>query len=70
MGGMGRVPPEMAMLIELYLPTFDVRDSHELQVVALADTASAVLRSLDLTHGWIVQALFTLCSLLTRAPLP
>jgi hypothetical protein len=46
---MSRVLTEMAMLIEQYLPTCDVRDSHEGQVVALADTAYAALRSLDLS---------------------
>ena len=44
----------MAMLMEPYLPTFEVRDSHELRVVGPADTAYAVLRCLDLTHAWIV----------------
>jgi hypothetical protein len=51
------------MLIEQYLPTFDVRDYHELRVAAPADTAYAVLRSLDLTRSWIVQALFAIRSL-------
>jgi hypothetical protein len=60
----------MAMLMEPYLPTFDVRDSHGLRVVGPADTVSAVLRSLDRTHAWIVQALFALCSLPTRVPRP
>jgi len=58
------------MLIEPYLPTVDVRDFHEVQVVAPADTACAALRSLDLTRSWIVQALFTLYSLPTRVPRP
>jgi hypothetical protein len=53
----------MAMLIEQYLPTFDVRDSHELRVAAPADAAYAALRALDLTRSWIVQALFALRSL-------
>jgi hypothetical protein len=60
---MGRIPPETAMLIEQYLESFDVRDYHELRVAALADTAYAVLRSLDPTRSWIVQALFALRSL-------
>jgi hypothetical protein len=61
------------MLIAQYLPTFDVRDYHETQVRAPADTAYAVLRALDLNRSWIVQALFTLRSLpsrLLRRPSP
>jgi hypothetical protein len=54
------------MLLEQYLPTFDVRDYHEVRVVAPADTACAVLCSLDLHRSWIVQALFTICSLPSR----
>jgi hypothetical protein len=54
------------MLIEQYLPTFDVRDYHEKQVVASAETAYAVLRSLDLNRSWIVQALFAMRSLPSR----
>jgi hypothetical protein len=56
----------MAMLIEEYLPTFDVRDYHDVQVVAPADAAYATLRSLDLTRSWIVQALFAIRSLPSR----
>lgn len=37
------VPTETAMLIEQYLPTFDVRDYHEVPVTAPADKAYAVL---------------------------
>ena len=54
------------MLIEQDLPTFDVRDYHEVQVVAPADTAYAVLRSLDLQRSWIVPALFAIRSLPSR----
>jgi hypothetical protein len=57
---MGRIPPETAMLIEQYLESFDVRDYHQLRVAALADTVYAVLRSMDPTRSWIVQALFAL----------
>jgi hypothetical protein len=60
---MGRIPPETAMLIEQYLESFDVRDYHQLRVAALADTVYAVLRSMDPTRSWIVQALFALHSL-------
>lgn len=51
------------MLIERYLPTYDVRDYHEAQVATPAATAYAVLRSLDLTQSWTVQALFAIRSL-------
>jgi hypothetical protein len=54
------------MLIEQYLPTFDVRDYREVRVVAPAETAYAVLRSLDLQRSWIVQALFAIRSLPSR----
>jgi hypothetical protein len=50
------------MLMEQYLPTFDVRDYHKVRVVASADTAYAVLHSLDLHCSWIVQALFAIRS--------
>ena len=40
---MSRVLTEMAMLIEPYMSTFDMRDFHEVRVVALAATAYAVL---------------------------
>lgn len=61
------------MLIEQYLPTFHVRDYHELRVAAPADTAYAALRTLDLQRSWIVPALFALRSLpgrLLRRPSP
>ncbi len=58
--------PETAMLIEQYLPTFDLRDDHDVRVVAPADTAYAALCSLDLTPSWMVQALFTIRSLPSR----
>ena len=61
------------MLIAQYLPAYDVRDYHETQVRAPAETAYAVLRALDLQRSWIVQALFTLRSLpgrLLRRPPP
>jgi hypothetical protein len=45
------VPTETAMLIERYLPTYDVRDYHEAHVATPAETAYAVLRSLDLTQS-------------------
>jgi hypothetical protein len=64
---------ETAMLIAQYLPTYDVRDYHEAEVRAPADTAYAVLRALDLNRSWIVQALFALRSLpsrLLRRPSP
>jgi hypothetical protein len=54
------------MLIEQYLPTYDVQDYHEAPVRAPAETAYAVLRALDLNHSWIMQALFTLRSLPSR----
>jgi hypothetical protein len=65
-----------ALLIAQYLPEYDVRDYHEAQVRAPADTAYAVLRALDLNQSWLVQALFTLRSLpgrllrRTAPPLP
>jgi hypothetical protein len=55
------------MLIARYLLTFDVRGYHEARVVAPADTAYAVLRSLDLNRPWIVQALFIIRSLPSRS---
>jgi hypothetical protein len=61
------------MLIERYLPTYDVRDYHEARVAAPAQAAYGVLRSLDLNRSWIVQALFTIRSLpsrLLRIPSP
>jgi hypothetical protein len=61
------------MLIAQYLPTYDVRDYHETQVMAPAETAYAVLRALDLQRSWVVQALFVLRSLpgrLLRRPSP
>jgi hypothetical protein len=64
---------ETAMLIAQYMPTYDVRDYHEAQVMAPADTAYAVLRALDLQRSWTVQALFALRSLpsrLLRLPSP
>lgn len=51
LGGTRCVPTEMAMLIERYLPTFDVRDYHEVQLAVPADRAYVVLRSLDLTRS-------------------
>ena len=54
------------MLIEQYLPTYDVQDYHEAPVRAPAETAYAVLRALDLNRSWIMQALFTLRSLPSR----
>jgi hypothetical protein len=61
------------MLIAHYLPEYDVRDYHETQVRAPAETAYAVLRDLDLQRSWLVQVLFTLRSLpgrLLRRPSP
>jgi hypothetical protein len=62
------------MLIERYVPTYDVRDYHEARVTAPAKAAYAVLRSLDLNRSWIVQALFAIRSLpgrlLGRTPPP
>ena len=54
------------MLIEQYLPTYDVQDYHEAPVRAPAETAYAVLRALDLNRSWIMQALFTVRSLPSR----
>jgi hypothetical protein len=54
------------MFIEQYLPTYDVRDYHEAQVMAPATTAYAALRALDLNRSWMVQALFTVRSLPSR----
>jgi hypothetical protein len=54
------------MLIAQYMPTFDVRDYHEIQVMAPVATAYAALRSLDVNRSWVVQTLFTLRSLPSR----
>ena len=54
------------MLIDSSLPTYDVREYHQVRVEAPAGTAYAVLRSFDLNRSWIVQTLFAIRSLSSR----
>ena len=53
------------MLNDSSLPTYDVRDYHQVRVEAPA-TAYAVLRSFDLNRSWSVQTLFAIRSLSSR----
>lgn len=54
------------MLIDKYLPDFDVREHHEARVEAPADAIYAALRSLDLNRSWTVRTLCALRSLPSR----
>jgi hypothetical protein len=54
------------MPIDSDLPTYDVRDYHQVQVEAPAGTAYAVLRSFDLNRSRIVRTLFAIRSLSSR----
>lgn len=57
---------EPAMLIEQYLPTFDVRDYHELAVQGEPERAYAALRSVDFNRSSLVRALFAVRTLPSR----
>ena len=54
------------MLIEKYLPTFDVRDYHELAVQGEPERAYAALRSVDFNRSRLVRALFAVRTLPSR----
>jgi hypothetical protein len=55
-----------AVLIDTYLPNFDVRDYHETRVAADAEVAFAAFRALDLERSPIVRLLFTIRNLPSR----
>ena len=54
------------MMIERYMPAYDVRDFHELRVRAPVDTAYDELRSVNLERSWIIRTLFGLRTLPAR----
>ena len=54
------------MLIEKYLPTFDVREYHELAVQGEPERAYAALRSVDFNRSRLVRTLFAVRTLPTR----
>ena len=54
------------MLIDSYLPTYDVRDYHQVRVEVPAGTAYSVLRSFDRNRSWNVQMLLAIHSLSSR----
>jgi hypothetical protein len=54
------------MLIDKYMPTFDVRHYTEAKVDAEPEQVYAALRALDLEKSWIVRLLFTLRTLPAR----
>ena len=66
MRGMKSEMESSQMLIDRYLPTYDVRDYHEKQVAASANSAYTALRSIDLNRSWVVRALFMIRSLPSR----
>jgi hypothetical protein len=71
--------PETAVqpsILDRYLPEFDVREYHEIEVAAPVDQAYAVLRNLDLNRSLLVRAIFAVREIPARlrgekpAPLP
>lgn len=54
------------MLIEKYLPGFDVRDYHELAVQGEPERAYAALRSVDFNRSSLVRVLFAVRNLPSR----
>jgi len=52
-----------SMLIEKYLPTFDVREYHELAVQGEPERAYAALRSVDFNHSRLIRTLFAVRTL-------
>src|SRR5688572_3888299 len=57
---------EPSMLIEKYLPTFDVREYHELAVQGEPERAYTALRSVDFNRSRLVRALFAARTLPSR----
>lgn len=54
------------MLIDKYMPTFDVRHRAEVRVASEPAQAYEALRALDLEKSWIVRILFTIRTLPAR----
>jgi hypothetical protein len=54
------------MIIDRYMPAFDLRHYHETRVDADSSVAYTALRALDLEESWLVRLLFAIRSLPSR----
>lgn len=54
-------------ILDDFMPTFEVRDRHEIRVAAPAEVTYAAAREMDLDHSGVVRAIFRGRELLMRA---